>query len=92
MPQVDTRTAAERREYMRGYHLRRKMNQEAARTAASASVDARGVINGFASRYSFMGDGEMRQHYLRDGSGRMMWPERSRVEPEDWETTLARVR
>jgi hypothetical protein len=85
MRQIDTRTAAQRRDYMAGYHMRRRLG-------AMATVDARGVINGLAIRFDFMGDGEIRQHYLRDGSGLPMWPERYRTHPETMEQTFARVR
>ena len=88
MPQVDTRTAADRREYMRNYQQRRRLF----RTSTLATVDARGVINGLALQYYDYNDGEIRRHYLRDGSGMMMWPERSRDFPETLEQTLARVR
>jgi hypothetical protein len=86
--QQDKRTATERRAYMARYHEGRKQMRQTAR----ARVDTFGVIRGLAVRYSYMGDGELRRHELRDGSGRMMWPERSRIEPESWSTTLARVK
>lgn len=81
--QVEKRTAAERREYFRQYHERRRLGK-----AAPAPVQMPRCSPGLTV-FHFREYAPAR--YLRDGSGTLQWPERRRDQPESLEQTLRRV-
>lgn len=82
MAQVERRTAAERREYFRRYHANRKLGKDDARPSEAPQIPFRTLSTLREAPAA---------HHLRDGSGRLMWPERRATEgPEPWEVTLAR--
>jgi hypothetical protein len=84
--QIDRRSAASRREYMRQYHARRSG------PLPHVSVPAMPRCPPAAGRVIlFRADDTVRRH-LRDGSGMMTWPERCKTHPETIKETLRRVR
>jgi hypothetical protein len=80
--QVDRRTAADRRDYMTRYHARR------IKGTAKPLPQPRQRAQAPPDRLPFVQDG----CHLRDGSGRMMWPDRRNEFPESIKQSLRRMK
>ena len=87
--QIDRRTAADRRDYMRDYHQRRRRD-DGDGVLRRVSVPAMPRCPPAGRVIIFRAD-EVVRHHLRNGSGRSMWPERRHEFPESLEETLRRV-
>jgi hypothetical protein len=87
--QTDRRTAADRREYMQRYHAQRRQDNGMDGNLPHVSIPETPRCPPADS--VFVLRDEMVRHHLRDGSGRMMWPERRHEFPESLEETLRRV-
>ncbi len=88
--QTDRRTASDRREYMQQYHARRKL-QNGNAELLPVPIPAMPKCPPAACVIMFRADDVVRR-YLRDGSGRLMWPERRKTHPETLAETLRRAR
>ena len=89
--QVERRTSAERREYMQQYHAHRRQENGDDRNLPHVSIPE--MLRCPASnpgRAFFIRDDEVRRH-LRDGTGKLFWPERRHDYPETLAETLSRV-
>lgn len=82
--QIEKRTAAERREYFRQYHERRRLGNAAPARPVPMPRCSPGLTVFHFREYA-------PARYLRDGSGTLQWPERRRDQPESLEQTLRRV-
>jgi hypothetical protein len=88
LKQTERRTSAERRDYMQQYHARRRLynGSDAGLPPVPIPEMPRCPSPG---RVFFLRDDAVR-HHLRDGSGRLMWPERRKTHPETLAETLKR--
>lgn len=96
--QVDRRTSSERRDYMQKYHARRRHDNGDDAGLPLVLVPAMPrcptVPEGHATPVFYLRDETVVRRHLRDGSGRLMWPERSRQagEGESLDETAKRCR
>jgi hypothetical protein len=88
--QIDRRSASDRREYMQRYHAQRRRDNGMDGDLPHVSIPATPRCPPVDRVIIFRADENVRRH-LRDGTGRMMWPERRHEFPETLAETLARV-
>jgi len=93
--QVDRRTSAERRSYMQEYHARRRRDNGADANLPHVSIPEMPRCpppRDYSLKHGFILRDEEARRHLRDGSGRLMWPERRKQFPETLAETARRVR